>query len=811
MSSRRRRARTTPPKPLLHNHDGALVSIWNLPKTFEDEELWEKLGSSYPVRTRSKSSIVVEVESEEAALALCEKYNSIIFKNKIIGLMLAPITKKKLIVAFDLDEVLGQFVKALSQFRHEEYEKENDFIGQEYYVQDFTSYTFRETWKCTEEVSREIVYKFFESDYFKNLEPIPGARDSIRRLSKFCDLYVVTSRQNVIEKETREWIEKYFPGRFKDILFGNHWGEGKKVSKGEMCEKINADILVDDAPKYIADVCSRGMKGILFNWRLRYRWQLGFELPESAQLATNWLELERFFHNYSETTPEVPKISPTYPQFRGALTNPKAKCIYSNDQWYTYSDLLTHAESMAGKLCQLLDASNGDLKQAHIAFLVPPSFEYTATKWGLWRAGGVSVPLCTKHPRAELEYVIKDSNAACLIAHSDYSDRLKPIAEDLGLPFLEISVMEKCPELYRGTFSVPSLDLDRRALFIYTSGTTGKPKGAVHTHRSLNAQIDSLIEAWRWKPKDHILHNLPLHHIHGIVNVLHCCMAVGARCTFSVFKASEVWDLFKGNSGLSVYMAVPTIYALLVKEYEKMTPKQQNACKRACSKFRLMISGSAALPEPVFNRWKSLSGVTLLERYGMTEIGMGLSNLYQVSKRKSGTVGFPLPGVRAKIRDDGILLIKTLGIFKEYWGRPEKTKSEFTEDGWFITGDCAKIGEDGYFRILGRASQDILKVSGFKVSALEIERELLVMPQIGALAICGIPDETYGETIVAVVEVNEGHELTIDEIKEFAAEKLAKYKVPRKLNIVEKIPRNAMGKVNKRSLAKQLYPELFPK
>jgi malonyl-CoA/methylmalonyl-CoA synthetase len=252
-------------------------------------------------------------------------------------------------------------------------------------------------------------------------------------------------------------------------------------------------------------------------------------------------------------------------------------------------------------------------------------------------------------------------------------------------------------------------------------------------------------------------------------------------------------------------MTVPTIYYRLIAAWECVSQADQISMSSSCAKVRLMVSGSAALPVSVFNRWQALSGHTLLERYGMTEIGMALSNPLD-GERRPGSVGVPLPGVLARLVDEsgevitaegqsGEIQIQGPNVFLEYWRKPEATRSAF-RDGWFCTGDVAVI-ENGYYRILGRSSVDIIKTGGYKVSALEIEEVLRTHPAVSECAVVGVPDLEWGERVCAAVVPKDGQAITLNDLREWAKERLASYKVPTRLLCLAELPRNAMGKVTK--------------
>jgi malonyl-CoA/methylmalonyl-CoA synthetase len=355
---------------------------------------------------------------------------------------------------------------------------------------------------------------------------------------------------------------------------------------------------------------------------------------------------------------------------------------------------------------------------------------------------------------------------------------------------------------------LPHLGSNRRAMIIYTSGTTGRPKGAVSTHQTIGAQIASLVEAWRWTPADRLLLVLPLHHVHGIINGLGSALAVRAMCEIpSSFDAEHVWARLMSGE-ITVFTAVPTIYHRLIASWEAAPPDVQRERSEGVRDLRLMMSGSAALPVKTLERWREISGHTLLERYGMTEIGMALSNPL-AGERRPGSVGMPLPGVDVRLVDEagadvvpgtpGELEVRGASVFLEYWKRPEETEAAF-RDGWFRTGDVAVL-EDGYYRLLGRTSVDIIKTGGFKVSALEIEEVLRTHPAIAECAVVGVSDEDWGECVSAAVELRQGATLSLGDLQEWAKRQLAPYKVPRALQEVSALPRNAMGKVVKPEVA----------
>lgn len=482
-----------------------------------------------------------------------------------------------------------------------------------------------------------------------------------------------------------------------------------------------------------------------------------------------------------------------------ANENPNKIAIVATEGTFTYHNLLQISAQIATKLLDNMP----DLQEQRVAFLVPSGFQYVATQWGIWRAGGVAVPLCVQHPKPELEYVIADSGASIMIAHPDFEAVLRPIAEERNLRFILTS--DTLPE---EVGFLPEIEITRRGLILYTSGTTGKPKGVVTTHQNIQAQVTSLVSAWEWTSDDRILHVLPLHHIHGIINVLTCALWSGAQChMLPKFDGETVCDRIS-NGDLTLFMAVPTIYVKLIAAWENADRDRQQRISAGCGKMRLMVSGSAALPVQVLEKWQNISGHFLLERYGMTEIGMALSNPLQ-GKRLAGYVGKPLPQVEVRLVDEnenlvtpgtpGEIQVKSAGTFIEYWQKPEATAKAF-RDGWFCTGDLAMIENDNY-RILGRISVDIIKTGGYKVSALEIEEVLRTHPDIQDCAVVGVKDAEWGERVCAALVLKSGSNLTLETLRNWGKEQLATYKVPTKILAVEELPRNAMGKVTKPSVA----------
>lgn len=487
--------------------------------------------------------------------------------------------------------------------------------------------------------------------------------------------------------------------------------------------------------------------------------------------------------------------------------------IVDRDGEHTYTDLGRAANTVARLLLEVTGTE--DLDGERIAFRVAPGFDYVATLLGIWRAGGIAVPLCVSHPEPELAYVLDDTSAALIVSDEAGEDPLARLAAERNTVFRTVrdlvasgganvdvhSPVSSCTGVQLEK-TLPQVRPDRPALILHTSGTTGRPKGVVMSHAALAANVAALVEAWGWTAQDRIVHVLPLHHTHGIINALLCPLRVGATVDMLPgFDAGTVWRRFTDGRA-TLFMAVPTVYNLLIRDWEETANVEQEYRREGARRLRLMVSGSAALPVPVFERWREITGQTLLERYGMTEIGMALSNPLD-GERRPGSVGTPLPGVEVRLLDEegtdvregnsGQIHVRGPALFDEYWGRPEETTAAF-RDGWFRTGDMA-IVEDGAYRILGRQSVDIIMSGGYKVSALEIENVLGGHPDVLECAVVGVPDEQWGEAVCVAVVCR--RDLDRGALREWAREQLAPYKLPGRVLRVPELPKNAMGKVMK--------------
>ncbi|KAF4315073.1 hypothetical protein G195_011417 [Phytophthora kernoviae 00238/432] len=523
----------------------------------------------------------------------------------------------------------------------------------------------------------------------------------------------------------------------------------------------------------------------------------------------------------------------------GEETNPTEHIKWS------YATLLRHALDLRSELLQALPNTEDTALQPRIAMLGGRGASYLIIQWAIWLAGGIAVPLHPAHPADEMDYILSDSGSALLVANESFTtSKLKNYIAELPTR-MNIPVIVRPDDVKGGDSSelateqqqqvkrwVETQDYSKAgAYMVYTSGTTGRPKGVVTTHAGLTAQIADIVTAWEMSSSDHLVHFLPLHHVHGILNNLLCVMYAGGSVEFlSSAKTSLIWYKLGQAVGtkrpVSMFMAVPTVYMKLLEALEqqpKDDPKVQSAMTGARG-LRVAISGSMACPVSILSRWESLTGLRLLERYGMTELGMVLTNPLH-GDRHLGYVGNPFPSVSVRMVDpeterelpiheeqEGELRVKGPSVFHEYWNKPEATAKEFDADGWFKTGDIVQYSNElQSFRIRGRASADILKTAGYKVSALDVERVLLTHPQVLECAVFGLPDETWGQVVATVIRTDvtpttEDKKVVPDAFSpplvDFTKEHLASYRVPRKYFFVDEIPKNAMGKVNKKLLTK---------
>ena len=445
----------------------------------------------------------------------------------------------------------------------------------------------------------------------------------------------------------------------------------------------------------------------------------------------------------------------------------------------------------------------GDLREERIAVLAPAGLDYVTALHGIWRAGAIAVPLNVASAEPELAHYLADAAVTRLLAGRDHRPAAQRLCRPLGIQALAVEDL-----LHKERGHLPQIDAERRALIVFTSGTSGRPKGVVTTHEAIRTQITMLLEAWRWSESDVIPLFLPLHHFHGIINVLSCALWCGATVHAMPRLDMPALCTQVAVGTYTLFMAVPTIYVKLIRYIRQLPPVEQEAVCAGFRRMRVNIAGSSACPARLFREWQTLTGQAILERYGTTETGMALANPYD-GERRAGYVGPALPGVTVRLFDDddapidsdatpGEIRVRGRSVLKEYWNNAKETANSF-RDGWFCTGDVAVL-EDGYYRILGRASVDIIKSGGYKLSALEIEGVLLTHGDILEAAVVGVPDETWGEIVAAAVILTEGTRLDLARLKQWCGGKMSAYKIPKRLKVLDEFPRNEMGKVVKTAL-----------
>jgi malonyl-CoA/methylmalonyl-CoA synthetase len=470
-----------------------------------------------------------------------------------------------------------------------------------------------------------------------------------------------------------------------------------------------------------------------------------------------------------------------------------------------------HAVAAADRVATALLDGRRSLEGERVGLLVSPGADFVACMFGVFRAGGCLVVLSPLHPAPETAYFCADARVRTVIASPELAERIAFLAPERRIVTTD-AVLAGPRGTPHGTIVATPYDEDP-ALQLYTSGTTGKPKGAIITHGNLAQQQALLEQAWAWNADDVLLHVLPLHHLHGLGIALLTALGAGASAHFVPFDPRATWEAMPRAT---VFMGVPTIHMKLLAALDEADVATRERWIANARSLRLLTSGSAALPVTIGERWRALTGAYPLERFGMTEIGVGASNPLEPLGRRPGMVGRPLPTVGTRVvgdegrdADSGELWITGPSVFSGYHGRTEATRDAFVDvEGtrWFRTGDTVAREADGYLRILGRTSVDILKSGGYKLSALEIEETLRECDAIAEVAVVGVPDPMWGDRVVACVIARAGREAECSEelLRGFAKERLAAYKVPKQVVVMTDLPRNAVGKVIKPELVKKL-------
>ena len=477
-------------------------------------------------------------------------------------------------------------------------------------------------------------------------------------------------------------------------------------------------------------------------------------------------------------------------------------------QSYTYVELDESIDRTARYL-QNLGIEPGD----RVALQLTKSIEFILLHLATIRLGAITLPLNLSYPPDELKYFLDDSGAKLFFALESAKEKIQSILPELPdlqeCVYLNPSRPEKFQSIVanypQSISNFPISDLSNTAVIIYTSGTTGRPKGAEITHGNLISNIESLHTIWGWQADDVLLHVLPIFHVHGLFVALHGALHAGATTLMArEFDPQRTLQMLSSGQ-CTVFMGVPTIHKRLLD-----VPNAENF---DLSRMRLITSGSDRLPDEVFTAYKKTFGYTLLERYGMTETGMNCSNPLE-GERRIGSVGFPLPGTEVRFVDSesrallpdgeiGELELRGPNVFKSYWKQPGKTSESFSADGWFKTGDLGFRSDDGYITLCGR-SKDLIISGGLNIYPPEVERVLVEHPAVNTCAVIGCPDVEWGEKVTAVVVLEKTKSVTGEELIRFCREKLAPYKTPKSIIFMDDLPRNAMGKVQKRQLRDEI-------
>ena len=493
-----------------------------------------------------------------------------------------------------------------------------------------------------------------------------------------------------------------------------------------------------------------------------------------------------------------------------SLDDPNRLAIETIDgQRISYADLMARAGRMANVLVNS-GVKPGDRVAAQTEKSVPGLVLYLAAV----RAGAVYLPLNTAYTLNELEYFITDAEPSLVVCDPSKAEGIGSIAAKVGAKVLTLgadgrgSLTEAAATASPEFVTVARADDDLAAI-LYTSGTTGRSKGAMLTHDNLASNSLALVDYWRFTGKDVLIHALPIYHTHGLFVASNVTLFARASMIFLPKFDPELIIQLMARS--TVLMGVPTFYTRLLQS--------PALTKESTKHMRLFISGSAPLLADTHREWAARTGHAVLERYGMTETNMNTSNPYD-GDRVPGAVGHALPGVTVRVTDPdtgkelaretiGMIEVKGPNVFKGYWRMPEKTKAEFRDDGFFITGDLGKIDGDGYVHILGRG-KDLVISGGFNVYPKEIESEIDAMPGVIESAVIGVPHADFGEGVTAVLVCDKGAKVDETSVLKALDGRLAKFKMPKRVFVVDELPRNAMGKVQK-NILRDTYAKIYEK
>jgi malonyl-CoA/methylmalonyl-CoA synthetase len=493
---------------------------------------------------------------------------------------------------------------------------------------------------------------------------------------------------------------------------------------------------------------------------------------------------------------------------RNAATSREALFIETLDgRRWTYGDMLDFSARLAGTL-RTMGVQPGD----RVAVQVEKSPEALMLYLACLRAGAVYLPLNPAYTLAEIDYFVGDAQPRLAVVAPKSTAGFAAIAAKHGARVETLnetgagSLMKHAEHASTDFADVPR-DRDDLAAILYTSGTTGRSKGAMLTHDNLASNAIALRDSWRFTARDKLIHALPIFHTHGLFVASNVVLLAGASMVFlPKFDADQILRLMPRATSM---MGVPTFYVRLVQH--------SGLTREVASSMRVFISGSAPLLAETHRLFRERTGHAILERYGLTETNMNTSNPYD-GERIAGTVGFPLPGVQLRItapetgetlppNETGMIEVKGPNVFKGYWRMPEKTKAEFREDGFFITGDLGKIDARGYLHIVGRG-KDLVISGGYNVYPKEVETEIDQFPGVVESAVIGVPHPDFGEGVTAIVVRKPGADVDETTILQGLKERLAGYKQPKRIVFVNDLPRNSMGKVQKNVL-RDCFAELY--
>ncbi|MET0239239.1 MAG: malonyl-CoA synthase [Sphingobium sp.] len=485
----------------------------------------------------------------------------------------------------------------------------------------------------------------------------------------------------------------------------------------------------------------------------------------------------------------------------------RAFATFTDGAAFSYGDLDARSAAFANAVTQ-----RGVRPGDRVAVQAEKSIDMLMLYLGCLRAGAIFLPLNTAYTPHELDYFMRDAQPALLVATTSKRAAIEPLATAAGVPVVEdlddhgTGSLSRAADACPTDFDTLAREPDDLAAILYTSGTTGRAKGAMLSHDNLLSNAETLLDYWQFTERDVLLHALPIFHTHGLFVATNIVLLAGASMIFlPQFRASDVIDLLPRATAM---MGVPTFYIRLLGE-DRFT-------RDLVKDIRLFISGSAPLSADIHRAFRERTGHAILERYGMTETNMITSNPYD-GDRVAGTVGVPLPGVSVRIADPeslallpqgeiGVIEVSGPNVFKGYWRMPEKTDAEF-HDGYFITGDLGRIDAAGYVSIVGRA-KDLIIAGGFNVYPAEVEGALDELPQVRESAVIGVAHPDMGEGVVAVVVPADAAFTDEAALLTELADRLARFKQPRRIVFVDELPKNSMGKVQK-VLLRERYADSF--